>query len=86
MFVAAGADGSIKIFDIISGKLIKCISHAHGGASVSSAEFSKNGRYILSAGQDSLPRLWDVSNWKVVRTYKGTHHMVILHQNRIIIC
>jgi WD40 repeat protein len=57
--------------------VVNTITNAHGGASVSSVSFSKNGRYLLSAGQDSKPRVWDMNaGGKIVHLLEGTNHIV----------
>ncbi|KAI9329941.1 WD40-repeat-containing domain protein [Zopfochytrium polystomum] len=74
VFATAGSDGTIRLYDTISSRLVNTIQAAHGGASVSSISFAKNGRYLLSAGQDSLPRIWDLGSGRVVQTFEGTVH------------
>jgi cleavage stimulation factor subunit 1 len=64
--VTASRDGSIKLWDGVSGKCIKTIEHAHGHHEVSSVQFSKNGHYILSGGKDSTSKLWDISSGKLL--------------------
>ncbi|TPX38043.1 hypothetical protein SmJEL517_g00048 [Synchytrium microbalum] len=71
MFATCGGDGSIKLYDAINGKCVNTLERAHGGASVSSIVFSKSGRYLLSSGQDSIGRLWDVTMGRPVCTYEG---------------
>lgn len=63
MYVTAGDDGNIKIWDSQSGKLINTIQAAHGGHQVASVCFSKTGRYLLSAGTDSCPKIWDMTSF-----------------------
>ncbi|KAJ3308345.1 cleavage stimulation factor, 3' pre-RNA, subunit 1 [Blyttiomyces sp. JEL0837] len=74
VFATAGADGTIRLYDTVAGKMINSMPQAHSGASVSCIQFSKNGRYLLSAGQDSVPRVWDVSSGKVVHAFEGVVH------------
>lgn len=70
MFATASDDGSIKIWD---GRTLACantFSQAHNSLPVYSARFSKNSKYILSAGEDHVVRLWDIVAGKPALTYK----------------
>ncbi|KAI8850854.1 WD40-repeat-containing domain protein, partial [Chytridium lagenaria] len=71
LHAAAGADGTVRLYDTVSGRLINAIRQAHNGAPVASVQFSQNGRYLLSAGQDSHPRMWELSTGKLVQTFDG---------------
>lgn len=71
IFVTCSEDGSIKIYDGVSGKCVNTIEQAHGGASVSSVKFSRNSKYLLSNGKDSIGRLWDMSSGQVIQKYEG---------------
>ncbi|KAJ3027108.1 UNVERIFIED_CONTAM: hypothetical protein HDU68_004494, partial [Siphonaria sp. JEL0065] len=64
-------DGTIRIYDGVGGKLINTILQAHGGASVTSVEFSQNGKWLLSCGLDSLPRIWDLGSGRVLQSFEG---------------
>ena len=57
VYATCSKDGSIKIWDGVSSECINTIGQAHTGASVSSVQFSKSGRYLLSVGRDSHARL-----------------------------
>ena len=70
-FASASVDGSIKIFDTVTGRCVNTIQKAHGGASVTSVEYAANSTQILSTGLDSKGQLWDLSNGKVLQTYAG---------------
>ncbi|KAJ3409378.1 hypothetical protein CcCBS67573_g01347 [Chytriomyces confervae] len=72
VFATSSTDGSIRIYDGVGGKLINTIAQAHGGASVSSIQFSQNGKWLLSCGLDSLPRLWDLGSGRVLQTFEGS--------------
>jgi cleavage stimulation factor subunit 1 len=58
-------DGSIKIWDGVSGDCIRTFENAHKGAAVVSCEITNNNKYILTSGLDSIVRLWDISSGKL---------------------
>ena len=68
MFISAGKDGSIKIWDGVTGRCVTTIPKAHGN-SVYSVQFSQNAKYFLSGGSDATARIWDISTGKQVRCY-----------------
>ncbi|KAI8916210.1 WD40-repeat-containing domain protein [Gorgonomyces haynaldii] len=81
IFASSSHDGSIKIYDGVSSSCINTIYNAHNGLPVTSIEFSKSGRYLLSTGMDHVGRLWDMSTGKVVVSYTGgtqTHEMAAM--------
>ncbi|KAG0066639.1 cleavage stimulation factor, 3' pre-RNA, subunit 1 [Linnemannia elongata] len=76
VFISASQDGSIKVWDAISGKVVRTIEGAHSGkgrefSGVTSATISKNGRYILSGGMDSARKLWDLGSGKLIHNFLG---------------
>lgn len=71
MFATSSADGSIRIWDAVSGFCTKVIEAGHGGATVSSVRFMQNEKYVLSAGLDSTLRLWDITSGRAVAQYVG---------------
>ncbi|CAG8537730.1 6044_t:CDS:10 [Paraglomus occultum] len=70
-FITSSLDGSIKIWDVVTGRCIRTIEQAHGGSAVSSVRFSKNGKYVLSGGRDSLCKLWEATSGRCLITYDG---------------
>jgi len=54
-------DGSIKLWDGVSNDCVNTIVNAHGGEEVCSIQFSRNRKYLLSIGKDSMIRIWDVT-------------------------
>ncbi|CAG8609482.1 1262_t:CDS:10, partial [Ambispora leptoticha] len=70
-FVTSSLDGSIKIWDVVSGRCQRTIEKAHEGVTVSSVQFSRNGKFVLSSGKDSMLRLWDTGSGKCLMEYKG---------------
>ncbi|KAF9181896.1 hypothetical protein BGZ51_005129, partial [Haplosporangium sp. Z 767] len=71
VFITASQDGSIKVWDAISGKVVRTIDNAHTGKGVTTATISKNGKYILSAGFDSISKLWDLGSGKMIHGFYG---------------
>lgn len=47
--------------DVASGQFVTLFGGAHNGAEVTSLQFSKNGRHLLSSGKDGQTRLWDIN-------------------------
>ena len=55
-----------QIWDGISNRCVNTFLDAHERAPVSSVMFSKNAKYVLSAGRDSKARLWELSTGTAV--------------------
>ncbi|PVU89559.1 hypothetical protein BB559_005037 [Furculomyces boomerangus] len=64
-------DGSIRLWDGISGKNIRNFMDAHEGNPVNSLTISKNSKYILSSGMDATTKLWDRNSGKVITTFQS---------------
>lgn len=76
-YVTCSKDGSIKLWDGISNRCVSTFEKAHDGAEVCSAVFSKNSKYILSSGKDSVAKLWEISTGRTLVKYTGksaVHH------------
>lgn len=61
-------DGTIRVYDTVTSKQVQVLTI---GCPVSSIEFSKNSKYILSCSADSIGRLWDLSTGQVRVQYHG---------------
>ncbi|KAI4374516.1 hypothetical protein MLD38_012500 [Melastoma candidum] len=72
MYVSASKDGTIRIWDGVSANCIRSIVAAHTAAEITSANFTKDQRYILSCGKDSAVKLWDVGTGRLVKQYSGS--------------
>ncbi|KAF9436002.1 hypothetical protein BGZ76_005037 [Entomortierella beljakovae] len=71
IFISASQDGSIKVWDAISGKVVRTIENAHSNKGVTTATISKNGKYILSSGWDMSSKLWDLGSGKLIHGFQG---------------
>mmetsp|Transcript_50356 Transcript_50356/g.93120 ORF Transcript_50356/g.93120 Transcript_50356/m.93120 type:complete len:475 (+) Transcript_50356:59-1483(+) len=60
VFASASADGSIKLWDGVSFRVVNSLPQAHGAAAVTSIRWSRNLNYLLSAGNDGRTRIWDM--------------------------
>ncbi|KAJ9466663.1 Cleavage stimulation factor subunit 50 [Diplonema papillatum] len=64
-FASGTGDGNLKLWDPSQPRWgVVSISHCHSGAEVTSVEYSKNGREILTAGNDNCVRLFDLRTYK----------------------
>jgi len=50
---------------------VKLIEIVTTGYEVCSVQFTKNGKYLLSSGKDSICRLWEISTGRPILTYTG---------------
>mmetsp|Transcript_11254 Transcript_11254/g.18070 ORF Transcript_11254/g.18070 Transcript_11254/m.18070 type:complete len:543 (+) Transcript_11254:70-1698(+) len=71
VFAACTSGGDVRFYDGRSMKVVNVLKKWHRGKAVSSIEFSKDGKYLLSAGSDELIRLCDLRKGKQVRVYRG---------------
>ncbi|KAK4479419.1 hypothetical protein RD792_014933 [Penstemon davidsonii] len=74
MYVTASKDGAIRLWDGVTSHCVRSILSAHGTAEATSANFTKDQRYVLSSGKDSVVNLWDVGTGKLVKQYIGATH------------
>ena len=72
LILTASAGGSVKVWSAVTGQLLRVLAsppeayRREGKAVVDAAEFSPDGRTILTAGQGVL-RLWDVATGNQIR-------------------
>ncbi|XP_031271059.1 cleavage stimulation factor subunit 50 [Pistacia vera] len=74
MYVTASKDGAIRLWDGVSANCVRSIVGAHGTAEATSANFTKDQRFVLSCGKDSTVKLWEVGTGRLVKQYLGSSH------------
>jgi hypothetical protein len=74
-FVSTSGDGTLKLWDVESGKEMRTFSGHKGD--VNSCAFSPDGTRLLSASDDHTLKLWDAVRGKVIRTFFG-HQATVL--------
>ncbi|ONI08908.1 hypothetical protein PRUPE_5G207700 [Prunus persica] len=74
MYVTASKDGTIRLWDGVTANCVRSIAGAHGTAEATSANFTKDQRFVLSSGKDSTVKLWEVGTGKLVKQYLGATH------------
>ncbi|KAH9722260.1 cleavage stimulation factor subunit 50 [Citrus sinensis] len=80
MYVTASKDGAIRLWDGVSANCVRSIVGAHGTAEATSANFTKDQRFVLSCGKDSTVKLWEVSSGRLVKQYLGATHTQLRFQ------
>ncbi|GMH21899.1 hypothetical protein Nepgr_023742 [Nepenthes gracilis] len=75
MYVTASKDGAIRLWDGVSANCVRSIIGAHGTEEATSANFTKDQRFVLSCGKDSTVKLWEVGTGRLVKQYLGATHM-----------
>lgn len=71
MYVTASKDGAVRLWDGVSANCVRSIVGAHGTAEATSANFTKDQRFVLSCGKDSTVKLWEVGSGRLVKQYLG---------------
>lgn len=66
-----GTDSSLRMWDVQSGKELRCFDKQEGWSWVRGVAFSPDGRFVLSGDIRQSLRLWDVATGKVVRNFEG---------------
>ena len=71
---APSADWTARLWDVASGKELRALrGHEE---SVTSAQFSADGKTVLTASHDNTARLWDVASGKELRALRGHEDQV----------
>ena len=60
-----------KVWDGVSSQCVATFQQAHEGIEVCSVQFTRNGKYILSSGRDSMAKLWELSTVRCLVAYTG---------------
>lgn len=68
--VTACIDGSIRVYEALTGNHIHTIPNAHTGA-VLCLDISDDDQYIVSGGEDSKVKMWKMNSWSFEREFTG---------------
>lgn len=71
VFATCSKDGSIKLWDGVSNRCVNTFPKAHDGLEVCSVAFTKNGKYLLSSGKNSICKLWELTTSRCLIAYTG---------------
>ncbi|WP_437751902.1 pentapeptide repeat-containing protein [Sorangium sp. So ce1389] len=74
LLAASHEDGSVRLWDAVTGQAIRAM-HGHHGAAMSVA-FSPDGLLLASGSSDRTVRLWEVATGRALRTFEGHSHGV----------
>ena len=61
-------DGSLKLWEVATGRLIRTLWHAKA---VDAVAFSRDGTKLLSGSADTTVKLWDTATGQGIRTFEG---------------
>ncbi len=70
--ISGSGDNSLRLWDAVSGNLLREIKDKHQGG-ISSLAFSPDGLQIVSGSGDKRMRLWDAASGKLLREFKDGH-------------
>ncbi|VDN57379.1 unnamed protein product [Dracunculus medinensis] len=70
--VAVGV-GAIGIIDVLCKRVVRIINNAHKG-NITAIEFSFDGRWLLSASDDCLLKVWDLASNSLIDVMKFMKH------------
>jgi WD40 repeat protein len=67
--ISAGWDGTIRVWEVASGKELLCLPNPVGSNTV--LAISQDGKLLASGGGDKLVRLWDLTTGKLLHVLEG---------------
>ncbi|WP_327002022.1 WD40 repeat domain-containing protein [Dactylosporangium sp. NBC_01737] len=62
LLAAAGEDGSLHLWDALTGEHIRALTERGGAVAVTAVDVNQR-QYLASAGEDLLIRVWDPTSW-----------------------
>ncbi len=69
-------DGEIKVFDVVSGKVVTDIKNGHSDT-VFGVCFSPDGKMLATCGADKFVKVWEMPGGKFIKAFEGhTHHVL----------
>lgn len=77
--VSGGEDGTVKVWDVRSGKCLSTLSGHHG--SVGSVAISRDGKNLFTGSEDQFVKRWDISGvhkGRSARALGSTNHALTL--------
>ena len=72
--VSCGNDGTVRLWDIAGGTVVKQFALAEEGAKMGplyTVAFSPDAQLVAAAGADRLIHIWNVANGQLTRTVEG---------------
>ncbi|MBV8456651.1 MAG: hypothetical protein JO122_08555, partial [Acetobacteraceae bacterium] len=73
--ISGGVDGTLRTWDVASGRCLTVIQAHPGG--VASLAISADGRYVLTGGLEGVARLWDLGTCASVKTFSHNAHAIV---------
>lgn len=64
--------GTVKVWDVKSRQVV--VSLNANPKNIKAVEFSSDNRYLASSGWNGYLKIWDTSNWELLRTIPNTGH------------